>query len=84
MLTKEHNLVRLTIPPRSETFMKKFESLQLAISKIAVLDELLAGLIIVLYVTCIQFIYNCGFKGVDSYDVTLFWNGFLSLVLSLN
>ena len=53
VLIKEQNLVRLTIPPRSEIFKKTFESLQLVISKIAVL---LAGLIIVLYVGCIQFI----------------------------
>ena len=42
-LKQEQKLLTLTIPLDCERFKKKFESLQTKISKIAVLDELLAG-----------------------------------------
>ena len=36
-------LIRLSIPPSSEIFQKKFDDLQNKISKLSVYDELLAG-----------------------------------------
>ena len=42
-LKRQERLLTLTIPPNCEKFKMKFESLQTRISKIAILDELLAG-----------------------------------------
>ena len=53
MLIRENNdKIMLTLPLSSKVFADKYDSLQLAISQISVVDELLAGTYTIMYVIC--------------------------------
>ena len=52
MIRESNDTITLTLPSTSKVFADKYNSFQLAISQISVVDELLAGM----YVTCMYFL----------------------------